>query len=98
MADPRMAELEKVRQFRKLVTETIAAFRNAQSQSALASALDERIPAWEKADAEFAGLLREVRGQAYAMSLTHLKSVVYRLCEHLQVNLDRVDRESRSLG
>ena len=67
-------------------------------QSSLASAFDERIPAWEKEDAEFATLLREVRGQAYAMSLPHLKSVVYRLCEHLQVNLDRIDRESRSLG
>ena len=97
MADPRVQEHQKVKEFRDLVSGTIGDLRLATTPSALARAIDQHLPGWETADPDFAAVLRDLRGQAYAMGPQHLRAVSAKLCEHLQVNLDWIDKSLQKL-
>ena len=92
MADRVVEEHLRVQAFRTLVSSTLGALRDVRAQAALANALDQYLPAWEKADAEFATVLRQLRSQVFNLGLPHLRAVASTLCEHLQVNLERIEK------
>ncbi|MBM4394670.1 MAG: hypothetical protein FJ087_03145 [Deltaproteobacteria bacterium] len=95
MADRVVEEFKKLSEFRDLISATIAALQGAATATALVRAIDDRIAGWEKADPDFASVLREVKGQAYSLQPQHLKAVANKVCEHLRVNLDRIEKGLR---
>jgi len=95
MSNPTVDAFLKAKAFRELVSGTLAELKQAQTPASLASVIDNRVAAWETADPDFATVLRDLKGAAYSMTLPHVRAVAFRLCEHLQVNLDRIDAESR---
>ncbi len=97
MADALVLEHQKLKKFRDLVSGTIDDLRQATTPSALAQAIDRHLPAWEAADGDFAAVLRDLRGQAYAMGPQHLRAVAAKLSEHLKVNLDWIDKNLKKV-
>jgi hypothetical protein len=95
MADQTAERYGQIKAFQDLIRGTMDGLHKAVTPHALATELDARIPAWEGRDAEFAGVLKELRGQAFHMSLPHIRTVVEKLCAHLQVNLDRIEKDVR---
>jgi hypothetical protein len=93
MADPTTEAYAKAKAFRDLVAGTMEDLKAAATQSSLAAAIDARLAAWDAADADFAEVLRDLRGQAYSIGLPHLREIKKTLAAHLKTNLDRIDAE-----
>lgn len=88
--DPK--EYMQVKAFRDLIASTIEELTAATTPSSLATAIEARLDAWEKADPDFAAVLRDLRSQVYSMGLPHMREVRKGICGHLKKNLERIDR------
>ena len=92
MLNPTTEAFKKLKAFKELVSATTKALQAAQTPSTLVTAIDERIQEWEVADAEFAGVLKDLRGQAFGMTMPHIRAVTTKLCDHLKINLARIEK------
>lgn len=95
MPNPTIEKYKQIAQFRDLISDTIKALKSAKTQTELANALDSKIPEWEATDQEFAEILKDLRGKTYYLDLPHVKGVVTKVCEHLEINLKRVEKDLR---
>jgi len=92
MSNPTTESFKKLKAFKELVSATTKGLQAAQTPSALVAAIDERIQEWESSDAEFAGVLKELRGQAFGMTMPHIHAVTTKLCDHLKINIARIEK------
>lgn len=76
--------------FADLIEATVHDLQGVTMPAQFVSAVDARLGAWRDADAEFASLLEQVKGQAWSMDQTHLGAIRGKLVAHLQVNLAEV--------
>jgi hypothetical protein len=89
--DLTIKDFEKLGEFRKVIEKTIQSLEPIRQPHQLTIQIDQLLEIWDKTDDQFAGVLREVRNQAYSMKPEHLVAVVNKLCEHLKVNLESVN-------
>jgi hypothetical protein len=95
-AEPRQpTEREQKRAFADLIDATARDLRAATMPSQMVQAIDGRLAAWEKADPEFAALLRQVKGQAWSLEPLHLAAVRDKIALHLDQNLADVRKSLR---
>ncbi len=92
MANPTTEAFKKFKAFKELVSATTRALQGAQTPSMLVVAIEEHLGEWESTDPEFAGVLKELRGQAFGMTMPHIRAVTTKLCDHLKINLARVEK------
>jgi hypothetical protein len=92
-ADPRAASDRDQRQaFANLIEATARDLRAAVMPAQMVQAIEGRLAAWEKADPDFAAVLRQVKGQAWSMESAHLRAVRDKIALHLDQNLSDVNR------
>ena len=96
MKDPTIESYKKVKAFRDLIADTLKALEQAQTPVGLVSAIDSKLKDWEAEDNDFATVLRDLKGQAYSMSMPHIRAVTNKLCEHLRINLARIEKGLQS--
>jgi hypothetical protein len=95
-AEPRQpTEREQQRAFADLIDATARDLRAATMPSQMVQAIDGRLAAWEKADPDFAAVLRQVKGQAWSLEPPHLAAVRDKIALHLDQNLADVQKSLR---
>lgn len=95
--DPAVAR-RQLQAFVDLITKTVQGLKAVSAPSQLAAAVDEVIGGWEQADRDFAAVLRDLKGQAWAMKQDHLRAVREKLVQHLEANLGPVKQQLAQLG
>lgn len=89
------SEREQRKAFADLITATARDLRAATMPSQMVQAIDGRLSAWEKADPDFASVLREIKGQAWSLEQAHFVAVRDKIAGHLDQNLAEVLRQLR---
>ena len=89
------ADYNKMKEFADLIEETIKSLKGVFMPAQLSAALEERLAAWEKADKDFAAVLKELKGQAWSLQADHLRAVRDKLVIHLEKNLKDVKKLTR---
>lgn len=95
--DPAVAR-QQLQAFVDLISKTIQSLKAVGAPSQLAAAVDEVVGGWEKADRDFAAVLRDLKGQAWSMKQDHLRAVREKLVQHLEANLAPVKQQLAQLG
>jgi hypothetical protein len=80
-------EWKALKAFSELIEATIRDLNSASMPAQLAAAVDARLGAWEAADAEFAAVLKQIKGQVWSMETAHLRAIRERIVGHLETNL-----------
>jgi|GEM_PF-6044883 len=95
-SEPRgKSEREQRQAFADLIAATARDLRAAGMPSQMVQAIDGRLSAWEKADPDFAAVLREIKGQAWSLEHAHFVAVRDKIAAHLDQNLAEVLRQLR---
>ena len=76
--------------FADLITQTAEGLRNVSVPAQLGSLVDRVLGDWEAADRDFASVLRDLKGQAWAMQPDHLRAIREKVAQHLDANLAQV--------
>jgi hypothetical protein len=93
MAGSATSEREQRQAFADLIEATARDLRAAVMPAQMVQAIDGRLAAWDRADPEFAAVLRQIKGQAWAMEPPHLRAVRDKIALHLDQNLTEVKRQ-----
>jgi hypothetical protein len=95
MAASAPSEREQRQAFANLIEATARDLRAAGMAAQLVQAIEGRLAAWDKADPDFAAVLRQVKGQAWALEPAHLRAVRDKIALHLDQNLSEVRTKLR---
>lgn len=95
-ADPTVAR-KQLQGFADLIAKTRDGLRAVGAPSQLSGAVDDVIADWERIDADFASVLRDLKGQAWSMQADHLRAVREKLVQHLDANLGHVNAQLAQL-